>query len=100
MERDTRDGNRQLDWDECCDRELSKALHVLADHVRDLRDGLKTDTREIVAVDLDTLIAEATSPAPRREYLAIATQGLRQTEWPAGEPVLEDIERVCSRLGL
>ncbi|MHC4953472.1 MAG: hypothetical protein ACYTGZ_06250 [Planctomycetota bacterium] len=82
------------------DASVTQAIDNLVRRVRELRDELPADKQQIVAVDLECLIAEATSRTPRREYLEIATEGLRQVADPCSKPMLGAVEQVCSRLGI
>lgn len=72
--------------------ELKDSLKKLATAVGKMTEQLPKETAQQVARDLDTLVAEATSPAPRKEWWQLSIEGLKKAAQDIGEigkPVLE-----------
>lgn len=72
--------------------ELKDVLKKLATAAGKMTEKLPAETAKQVARDLDTLIAEATSPAPRRQWWQLSIDGLKKAAQDVGEigkPVLQ-----------
>jgi hypothetical protein len=72
--------------------ELKDMLKKLAVAVEKMNAALPKETAQQVARDLDILVVEATSPAPRKEWWQLSVEGLKKAAINVGEigkPVLE-----------
>lgn len=72
--------------------DLKNLLKELATAVGKMTEQLPKETAQQVARDLDTLIAEATSPAPRKQWWQLSVDGLKKAAQDIGEigkPVIE-----------
>ena len=72
--------------------ELKGLLEKLTTAVGKMTEQLPNETAQQVARDLDTLVAEATSPAPRKQWWQLSIEGLKKAAQDIGEigkPVLE-----------
>jgi hypothetical protein len=71
---------------------LKESLKKLSLAVEKMSEKLPKDSAQQVARDLETLVAEATSPAPRKEWWNLSIEGLKKAAKDVGEigkPVLE-----------
>jgi hypothetical protein len=72
--------------------ELKDLLKKLATAVGKMTEQLPKESAQQVARDLDTLVAEATSPAPRTQWWQLSIEGLKEAAQDIGEigkPVLQ-----------
>ncbi len=72
--------------------ELKSLLEKLTTAVGKMTEQLPKETAQQVARDLDTLVAEATSPTPRKQWWQLSIEGLKKAAQDIGEigkPVLE-----------
>lgn len=72
--------------------ELKDLLKKLVAAVGKITEQLPKETAQQVARDLDTLVAESTSPAPRKQWWQLSIEGLKKAAQDIGEigkPVLE-----------
>lgn len=81
--------------------ELKSLLKQLAKSVAILSGNLPKETAEQVARDLETLTAEATSKAPRKQWWQLSVEGLTKAAndiGQIGKPVLELVAKIVAIL--